>query len=138
VCLTECNLPGLIDHCERYGRFGFAFPKKVIFRLGGRPCLYVAGEDHEAARKAFADLQPNLFGLFNIYTPPKPGQKPQDYTHEREWRLFRDLEFRDLAPAFLLCPEGYYRACQSQIRSRLDSTDSIPLIPIDVLNRWGA
>ena len=25
VCLSECNLPGLIGHSERYGRFGFVF-----------------------------------------------------------------------------------------------------------------
>ena len=35
ICFSECNLPGLINHCERYGRFGFVFRKNVVFGLGG-------------------------------------------------------------------------------------------------------
>lgn len=41
ICFSACNLPGLINHCERYGRFGFVFRKNVVFDLGGRPAIYV-------------------------------------------------------------------------------------------------
>ena len=40
ICFAECNLPGSINHCERYGRFGFVFRKNVVFGLGGRPAIY--------------------------------------------------------------------------------------------------
>ena len=37
VCLSECTLPGLISHAERFGRFGLVFGKTELFGYGGRP-----------------------------------------------------------------------------------------------------
>jgi hypothetical protein len=133
VCLSECNLPGLIGHAERYGRFGFVFRKEEVFRADGRPCAYLAEEQYtlvaELGRSTTASLAAQrLFGLSNIYNPPGFG-KIQDYTHEREWRVFQDLRFDEIPPVALLAPSAYLQTMK---------WNAIPTLPLDMLHDWGA
>ena len=136
VCLSECTLPGLLSHCERYGRFGLVFSKQAVFDAGGRPCLYVARDEYRALA-ALGSEQPidtpegRLFALSNVYEPPRSGAKLQDYTHEREWRVFADLELSATSLHALLAPSKY----TAQLRAL--SAD-IPIIPVDTLFEWGA
>ena len=132
VCLSECNLPGLLSHCERYGRFGFVIAKADAFAAGTRPCMYVDTDIYELLDKTYSastnPVERRLFGLANVFSPPGSG-RIQDYTHEREWRHFGDLDLTSLAA--ILCPSAYI----PQVRTLYpDKT----LIPLDMLHQWGA
>ena len=133
VCLSECNLPGLFNHSERYGRFGFVFSKAKVFALGGRPCVYVDDSVNNAikGRRGEGDLERKLWGLANIL---RPHDKVQDFTHEREWRLFSDLPLRDNLHA-VLCPYAYATEFEALLRGRYLR---VPVVPIDMLYEWGA
>ena len=130
VCLSECTLSGVLGHSERYGRFGFVFEKRTIFGLGGRPCIYVdAG--------AYSYIDPNsdtddrlkkMFGLANVYRPSGFGQV-QDFTHEREWRVFRSVPI-DAAVAIVCPSKDYYAQVREQVKKE------IPILPLDMLYRW--
>jgi hypothetical protein len=136
VCFSECNLPGLIAHSERYGRFGLAFRKADLFELGARPCLYL-GESEYAAIAKLGRGQPvstpegRLFGLSNVYVPPHTTNRVQDYTHEREWRLFADIELASVAPASLFAPAAF-------VAELSRAWPELPVVPIDMLFHWGA
>jgi hypothetical protein len=136
VCLSECTLPGLVSLCERYGRFGFVFSKRAIFAAGGRPCLYVGRSEYTAlatlGRDRPADTpEGRLYALANVYEPPRSGAKAQDYTHEREWRVFSDVDLSITPPSALVAPSAY----AAQLLALLVG---IPVIPIDMLFSWGA
>jgi hypothetical protein len=136
VCLSECTLPGLISHCERYGRFGLVFSKADVYRLGGRPCLYLAEAEYAAlARfgrgKTTSTAEGRLFALANVYVPPKATNKIQDFSHEREWRVFGDVEFGEIPIVALLAPSGFAGSLNAL-------APGIPIVPIDTLFDWGA
>jgi hypothetical protein len=136
VCFSECTLPGLMSHCERYGRFGFAFRKHDLYRTGGRPCLYLAEEEYGyiaalGRGKGPDSLAGRLFALSNVYVPPHSTNKVQDYTHEREWRSFADVELQAVDLAALLLPSAYLERAGA-----LGS--GVPLVPVDMLFDWGA
>lgn len=133
VCCSECNLPGLLSHSERYGRFGFVFLKSAVYKLGGRPCVYVDSDVYGLIDSRYSssadEVEKKLFGLSNVYTPPGAG-KVQDFTHEREWRLFDDLNLK-----------GHLRAILAPLRFCQEKgilTAQVPVIPIDMLHEWGA
>lgn len=136
VCLSECTLPGLVSLAERYGRFGFVFSKREVFDAGGRPCLYV-GRDEYTALAQLGRARPietpegRLYALSNIYEPPRSGAKPQDYTHEREWRVFGDVAFETTALRALVAPTRY-------VPLLLERLPGVSVIPIDMLFSWGA
>lgn len=136
VSLSECTLPGLVALSERYGRFGFVFRKPALFGLGGRPCLYVDracyGHIANQAQNAMeGSPEATIFGLANVYSPPGFGQI-QDFTHEREWRLFSNLVLANTAPDFLICPSSYVGQLSSLF------SGSTPCVSIDTMHEWGA
>ena len=136
VCLSECTLPGLMSHCERYGRFGFVFDKRAIYDIGGRPCLYVAREEYrvlalQGRDKPVDTPEGRLFALSNVYEPPRSGAKPQDYTHEREWRAFHELDLTVTKVQAMLAPSRY-------VADLARLVDGIPIVPVDTLFEWGA
>jgi hypothetical protein len=136
VCLSECTLPGLMSHCERYGRFGFVFAKRTVFEVGGRPCLYVGRDEYghlasQGREKPVTTPEGRLFALSNLYEPPRSGARVQDYTHEREWRLFGDLELSRVRPEAMVAPARFAREVQL-------FAGSVPVIPLDTLFEWGA
>lgn len=140
VSLSECTLPGLIGLAERYGRFGFVFERDVVFDSGGRPCFYVSTEYRELlielyVNEADEDVESEidllkLLTLANTYTPVGAG-RIQDYTHEREWRFFGDLEFSNIEPVLLVAPEEY----ASEVDDLFDL--EAPVVPLQILHRWG-
>lgn len=170
VCLSECNLPGLIGHSERYGRFGFVFSKKDILSdpLNGRPCLYVeepiytiidvkcSDVDGDAnCPESEKEARKRLFGLSNVYSPPGGHVKIQDFTHEREWRVFSDVPLSFLRA--VICPSSHYDEVVKALeglktpppvevadendrvsRETGKSKSMIPVFPIDMLFEWGA
>ena len=132
VCFSECNLPGLVNLCERYGRFGFVFRKNDIYALGGRPVIYVDRNIYAkiAAQYREADDpdERKFFSLANVYSPPGDGEI-QDYTHEREWRLFSELHLTHNPPVAVLCPQKYYNDMLELFK--------VMVIPLDLLDEWG-
>jgi hypothetical protein len=132
ICFSECNLSGLLSHSERYGRFGFVFSKKAIFDLGGRPTMYVDNEIYTYIAKKFRDsedpVEKKIFSLANLYSPPGAG-KVQDFTHEREWRLFSNLSLNICKPVVVFCPQKYYDWVSPLFGSIT--------IPLDLLGEWG-
>lgn len=140
VSLSECTLPGLIGLAERFGRFGFVFERDDIFEADGRPCFYLSTEYRELLielyeKEADADVESEidllkLLTLANTYTPVGAG-RIQDFTHEREWRFFGDLEFGQVEPVLLVSPEEYTQ----QTKRLFDVT--APVLPLEVLHRWG-
>ena len=86
VCLSQCTLPGLFGHSERFGRFGFVFDKLDIYDLGGRPCAYVSADSYGwLDAKHNSDAEANtIWRASNVYCPAGRG-KVQDFTAEREW-----------------------------------------------------
>lgn len=143
VCLSECTISGLISHAERYGRFGFVFEKLAIAKAGGAPCLYLLRDDYTRISKAFKGSDKGaenerVWGLANLLEPAglnqgkgKKRRKVQDFTHEREWRVFQALDLKKLPPVALLAPSAHV--------SRVgDLGLELPVIPIDVLHSWGA
>lgn len=136
VCLSECCLPGLLGHCEQFGRFGFMFRKSALFALGARPCAYVDREGYgEIAKLGRPPATTNaaigkLFGLANVYAPPGHG-RIQDFTHQREWRLFADLDLTASSPEMIVAPRSYIQ----RVRCWFPQVDIV--IPIDTLHEWG-
>ncbi len=136
VCMSECTLPGVISHCERYGRFGFAFRKSDIFAMGGRPCLYVAPDEYgvlavQGRGKSPETPQGRLYALSNVYVPPHGPNKVQDYTHEREWRVFSSVDLRVIPLAVVIAPSRFAPEISKLARGA-------PVVPIDTLFDWGA
>lgn len=134
VCLSECSLPGVIGLSERYGRFGFVFRKSAAYRRGARPCAYLDWPAYKIVSELRtappSSEERRLFGLCNVLTPRGEG-RIQDFTHEREWRVFADLSFEICPPEMLLSPNAYL----PQVRELFPSTT---IIPIDTLFDWGA
>lgn len=132
VCFSECTLPGIIGHSERYGRFGFVFKKNDVYNAGGRPCVYV---DDEVNRKVKEDKDANevaarLWCLTNVF---RPVGKIQDYTHEREWRIFNNFPLKKYLRA-VIAPDHYAEGIHSLLK---DQNLNVPVLPIDMLYDWG-
>ena len=135
ICLSECSLPGLLSHCERFGRFGFVFLKEALYQLGARPCTYVDADNYALiathGRNALkGSPQHRMFGLANVYRPRGEGQV-QDYTHEREWRMFDPIDLAQTLPTMLLAPSAY----DARLRPLFPRVPHV--IPIDLLFEWG-
>lgn len=138
VSFSECTLPSLIAFSERYGRFGLVFDKKSLYKLGARPCLYIANKEHKLIERHMGDARPEdrrvarrLLGLLNVYTPPGEG-RVQDFTHEREWRLFSPLDLNANPPSATLVPTPKHGEELRQI-AKWES----PTIPTTLLYQWG-
>lgn len=135
VCLTECTLPGLLGHCERYGRFGWVFMKRDLYAIGGRPCIYL-GEEHytEIAKlgrgPSASPVWRDLFAIANVFRPPGNGQV-QDFTHEREWRVLSTIQLAEAAPVALIAPDAFV----AEMRGLFPTVKQC--ISLDTLHTWG-
>ncbi|MBN1458237.1 MAG: hypothetical protein JXA57_01790 [Armatimonadetes bacterium] len=106
----------------------------MLYSLGARPCLYVGPDEYaELARRGRSpgavDVDRRLFGLANVYAPPGHGTV-QDFTHEREWRIFCELDLTATVPDLLVAPTLYVERMHSWF-------PGISVIPIDTLFEWG-
>lgn len=102
VCFTECVWGSLLDHAQRYSCYGVGFHKKTLFEEGGGPVYYMRQDFFNAQNEhgGFDDV------LWPFVTPFAPEYAPDehleefragkgwiDYSHEREWRVTKDLDF---------------------------------------------
>jgi hypothetical protein len=137
VSFSECTLPGLIALSERYGRFGFVFNKKYIFKNNGRPCIYVDNEIYgylSSQAKVGIPEAKKAFALANIYIPIGSNRgKIQDYTHEREWRVLGDISIITVDLVFIVIPKAYYKRIKN-----IEILKSSTIIPIEEIFSWGA
>lgn len=136
VCLSECTLPGLISHAERFGRCGLVFEKSQIYQLGGRPCLYVSDDVYRElgtrSRAAGASAETKrAFDLANIFRPRKMGLV-QDFTHEREWRVPCDIKLVDTPPVAIVIPHPDYLG-----KLPASVASAVPVISLTLFHRWG-
>ena len=134
VCFSECTLPGLFGHSERFGRFGFVFEKSYIFSLGGRPMAYVDGDAYGWLKTCHEkDSTANRIWRFsNVYCPVGSG-KVQDFTIEREWRVFDNVSLGDKLRAVIV-PNVYIGQVGRLLQ---DHSIEAPILPIDMLYDWG-
>jgi hypothetical protein len=92
VCFSECIWEGLAALSEQYSAYGVVFSKRLIFKKGGGPALYMRG-DH------VRDLGGNIPASIEPFVAPFDPEgaleprAPLDFLHEREWRLPGALNF---------------------------------------------
>lgn len=115
VCFTECVWGSLLDHAERYSCYGIGFHKKLLFKEGGAPVVYMRQDLFEAQNAAggFHDsLYPFVTPFAPSYAPDdhlekyRAGKGHIDYSHEREWRVPKDFPF-DLADVSFIIVDTY-------------------------------
>ena len=97
VCFTECVWDSLRHLTERYSSFGIVVNKRLLFKGGGGPALYVRGDVMKKLGSAVpGELEPYI-APFDPDGVIKAGMS-LDYLREREWRLPSDLcfEYADL------------------------------------------
>jgi hypothetical protein len=93
VCFTECVWESLTEIAEaQYSPYGVVFNKKAIFDRGGGPALYVRGDLFKAHDAAIPKEVLPFVVPFDPEAVIKP-EVPQDWVHEREWRLPVDFTF---------------------------------------------
>lgn len=134
VCLSQCTLPGLFGHSERFGRFGFVFDKLDIYDLGGRPCAYLDADTYgwlDARHDSEAGVNA-MWRTSNVYRPAGRGHV-QDFTAEREWRVFDDIPLQGHLRA-VIAPDSYV----TKFRALLGPHNlDVSVLPIDMLYDWG-
>lgn len=98
VCFTECPWSSLLAHSKQYSSYGIGFAKPRIFAAGGAPAYYVRADQYKKQQ-----WDPHLHSFVTPFWPkyrPRDlhtealGGKSIDYTHEREWRIAHDFEFK--------------------------------------------
>ena len=141
VSLSECSLPGILSHSERYGRFGFMFEKRDIYSLKGRPCQYldkdICTEIGRISTSNCGCKISRMNGFANTYIPTAKIKctvgKPRDFTVEREWRVMDNVNLKILKG--VLCPYDYWERVFNCVKEGLGMV--VPVYPLDVLYRWG-
>ncbi|KJP44261.1 hypothetical protein AWI33_03435 [Klebsiella aerogenes] len=83
ICFTESPLEVMRHQSSRYTKFGFAFDKLEIFKMGGRHVIYQS--------KSEASVLPDSLHWRHVTYNPNdiaPNRtKGVNFTWEREWRL---------------------------------------------------
>jgi hypothetical protein len=97
VCFSECIWEGLAALSEQYSAYGVVFSKRLIFRKGGGPALYMRG-DH--LKDLGESVPPSIEPFIAPFDPEAVLQPrvPLEFLHEREWRLpgVLDFEYSDI------------------------------------------
>lgn len=110
ICFTECPWSSLLVHTKQYSSYGIGFTKEFIYREGGSPVFYMRFNLLQAIIRNIQDnkTKENLLKLLTPYSPDfdtdyaKRKHKRVDYTHEREWRMCKNLQFEYEDIAFLI------------------------------------
>ena len=126
VCFTECPWGSLLRHANRYSSYGIGFTKKLIYSKNGNPVIYA--NPHLYKKQEWDDE------TLAFITPFVPSYAPDtvknvapfngkaiDYTHEREWRITKDLKFQYRNVAFVI----------------LRSVKDLESIPNNIINEIG-
>lgn len=116
ACFTECTWSSLMDHANRYSRYGLGFNKGYLFSRGGGPAIYLTPglmeHQEQHVGKEIDPFAPTLFAFVTPFCPPYapkkyrerfwPKRKTIDFSHEREWRVPHDLDFELKDVAFVI------------------------------------
>jgi hypothetical protein len=105
VAFTECPWGSLLHHAQVYSPYGVGFKKSKLYEVDGGPALYVRRDLFDAQRKHIRQFDPaalpfpqSFFAFITPFVPSydnaKAGAKIVDYTHEREWRVPHDFNFK--------------------------------------------
>ena len=99
VCFTECPWGSLLRHAENYSPYGIGFKKRFIYNRNGNPVIY-ANPNMFNEEEWGPHVLPFVTPFVPYYASEKiKNQEPfngkfLDYSHEREWRVIRDLSFQ--------------------------------------------
>lgn len=99
VCFTECPWSSLLQHAKNYSCYGIGFTKKFIFSRGGNPVIYANPVMYKSQQWS-KEVYPFVTPLVPNYATEKVkgsypfNGKTVDYSHEREWRVTKDLTFQ--------------------------------------------
>ena len=110
VCFTECPWNSLLAHTKRYSSYGIGFTKAFIFKKKGSPALYLRVNIFKKyrKRKKMSKEEKEWWVFATPFSPSYRNKyekgllKTVDYTHEREWRLPKDLTFEYADIAFII------------------------------------
>ena len=136
VCYTECPWSSLLAHTAQYSPYGIGFNKEFIFNHNGAPALYVRVNIFNKLRKkkvkSKLTKEENELWVFTTPFSPIYGssytkkllKRWVDYSHEREWRTPKDLDFQydDLAFIILksICD---YESMPMDIKSQIENAN---------------
>jgi hypothetical protein len=106
VCFTECPWPSLLLHARRYSPYGIGFVKPHVFAAGGGPAYYVRADhwekqDWDPHIKTFATPFWPSYRPMTLKGKKYLGGRTVDYSHEREWRVPHNFQFRRDTVAFV-------------------------------------
>lgn len=116
VCFQDAPLTSVCQNCwfeqklretdkktkYRYSPSGFLFDKQTVFKRGGRPVIY---EKTSEAKKYLPKEQWWRIVNFDI----SDDEKFVDWTHEREWRIKGDFEFKLSEVTLLFTRNKFYK-----------------------------
>ncbi len=109
VALTECPWSSLLDHAKKYSSYGVGFAKPRVFAAGGGPVYYVRA-DHYQKQTWVDDLHTFVTPFWPEYRAAKFKEKEYlggatvDFSHEREWRVPHDFQFKLDQVEFVVLP----------------------------------
>lgn len=109
TCFTDVPLSHAEEHCKRYGRFGIAFHKISLIRIGAQPVFYATQANkhdldvifnflHEqnqtgTIKKSVFEALNRHFYFMQMFSEGRADKK-DTYYYQREWRLGK----QNLAP----------------------------------------
>jgi hypothetical protein len=112
VCLTDSTLAGLKAHRDVFeSHYGIAFDRDVLFQKGANPCLNIRDDilryslvhnGENFSRFLYNFIPEQLQAFVNVI------HENFDATHEREWRVPKDMEFSLDEVMFIFCPESEF------------------------------
>lgn len=99
VCFTECPWGSLLHHARQYSGYGIGFKKSFLNNRNGNPVIYANPSMFNAENwdpKVFPFVTPFVpkYASKAIKKQPPFNGRYLDYSHEREWRVVKDLRFK--------------------------------------------
>ncbi len=115
VCLQEAPLTAIAENLQyeemirqkdggkiRYLGFGVRFQKSFIYKKGGRPVIY---DNTDSAKRYLPESE--YWRIVKLDLSNKNNMV--DWTHEREWRVPKSLEFKYSDCEVVLPSHTYYK-----------------------------
>jgi hypothetical protein len=117
VCFTEtpldkiCHMLGIDGRQVELKPYGLVFLKSTIIENGGNPCFYTNGDFNsslekylwqlfrQSVKRNFHNGFNQVGGLINTF------KEKHDFSWEREWRVFKQLEFEPIDIFAIIAPD---------------------------------
>lgn len=137
VCFQEVPLYSIAENLifedelggkNRYSHFGLRFNKIRMYRLGARPVIY--GKTEELKSKLPKDE------YWRIVNLDLDSESVVDWSHEREWRLVSDYQFKYSDTEVIVKDDHYYKKFVNKCiqENRLDILKNINgIIPLNTV-----